>query len=398
MKKKILLFYAILYLPLLLLILLVFSILYRSYFINNLDYAKIYCELKDYLDSEKGEINLKITNSELIINYNYKIKKGPYKPKKKVLKFAPSSGEIIIYVCGSSPVCSKIPFSDYKVFPKLLEDILNSNYRKKFKVYNFGIESFDSFDLKKLVKATFNIYKPDLVIYYQGHMDYESAYLTVIKRKFYFLRGGFFKYILGLIFLGKASKAPDSVKKLAEFGDWIIRSLIEPNLLNFMQKINLIKIPSAPFRRYNSLIQSCYEKNIKEIIALCKKSNIPIIFITPIANLKAKPFGIYKITQKFYSLGLKERNYYKKIEYLVKAKDSEIFTGDLRAKSELNDFLRNIDNSAENVFVLDLEKELLKKKFSFGYEYFYDIGHLKPNLHSLIAFYLYNFIKSKKIF
>ncbi len=82
-----------------------------------------------------------------------------------------------------------------------------------------------------------------------------------------------------------------------------------------------------------------------------------------------------------------------RMAYLVKARDSEIFTGDLRAKSGLYDLLRGIKK--EGVHVMDLEGELLEEGFPFNYEYFYDIGHMKPELHEIVAEKLYRFLKEK---
>jgi len=366
------------------------NVTYNIYKIRRIDYDGIYSELNDYLESDRGELSLKPDNDKIQIEYNYRIQDGPYKPRRIEVDFAPSPDDYVIYVYGSSPVVSRLLFSSEKsLFPFLLQSRLNLDKKGTIDVYNFGVESFDSFDLEKLIKATVKFRKPDLMIYYEGHMDYEAAYLTGIKREFYFLRGNFFRYLFGVASFKKEKAG--SLEKIAEIGDWIIRSTVEPNLLNFLQKFGLVSIPPDPFTGYNRLIERYYERNIKEIIGFCGQQDLPVIFVTPIANLKVKPFGVYGITQKYYLLGLKERDYRKTITYLNKARDSEIFTCDLRAKSGLNDFLRGLDS--EDVYVLDLETRLMDEKFGFDYEYFYDIGHMKPGLHRIIAAYLSDFIE-----
>ena len=390
-KLKLVLFYAAILIPLGLLIILTLSIVMKVFTINTIDYEKIYSNLENYLKADKGQIGLSLNEGELTIRYNYKIKEGPYKPRIKKVKFTPNPDNSLIYVYGSSPVVAKLPLSKDLLFPALLEKLLNSGRKgKEIELYNFGLESFDSFDIKKLLEATVEFKKPNLIIFYEGHMDYESAYIANIKREFYFLRGKFFRYLFGVAFLKQAYTNIDPVKQIVEIGDWVIRATVEPNLLNLVQRASVVTIPSEPFKRYNRLIESYYGKNVKEIIALCNEYDVLIIFVVPVANLHAKPFGIYDITQRYYKLGLAEEDYHKRIAYLNKAKDSEIFTGDLRAKTAMNDFLRTLNQ--EDVYVLDLENELIKEKNVFDYQYFYDIGHVKPRLHKMIADYLYDFI------
>jgi hypothetical protein len=306
--------------------------------------------------------------------------------------FDNNPGDYLVYVYGSSPVISRPPFvSVSSLFPGILESKLNSGSNRKVRVYNFGVSSFDSFDIKGLMEVTVNYRKPDLIIYYEGHMDYTGAYSTVIRRNFYLLKGGFFKNLIGLSSLNKF----DNWNKFADAGDWILYSSIEPRLINLMQKLKIIAIDPAPFSGYNQLILRYYEKNIAEIINFAKDKNIPVVFITPVANLEVKPFGVYEITQNYFTLGMKEKDYRKRIEYLTCARDSEIFTADLRAKSGLNEFLRNLDG--KGAYILDLEGILMRNEFEFNYEYFYDVAHIKPKLHKIIAEHIYDFIKTKKI-
>ena len=222
-------------------------------------------------------------------------------------------------------------------------------------------------------------------------MDYSSAYSVVIRKNFTLLKGDFFKKLVGFSSLNKF----DKWNKFAGIGDWILYTSIEPNLINLMQMAKIVSIRPEPFVDYNQLILSYYEKNINEIINFAREKNIPVIFITPIANLEVKPFGIYDITQGFFNLGMKESNYLKRIGYLFKARDSEIFTGDLRAKSGLNYFLRSLKRSG--VYVLDLEAILLSNEFMFNYDSFYDVGHIRPGLHKIIADNIHGFIKTRKI-
>jgi len=392
MKLKNLVFYIITFLPLCLLLFFLFRFSSNVVHIKNLDYERIVCELENYLASDKAVISFNHGDDGLRIEYDYLIEDGPYKPKKINFVFNNKPDDYLIYVYGSSPLISRLPFlGEDSLFPDILESELNSGQPRNVRVYNFGVSSFDSFDIKEMVKGTVNYRKPDLIIYYGGHMDYSSAYSVVIRKNFTLLKGDFFKKLVGFSSLNKF----DKWNKFAGIGDWILYTSIEPNLINLMQMAKIVSIRPEPFVDYNQLILSYYEKNINEIINFAREKNIPVIFITPIANLEVKPFGIYDITQGFFNLGMKESNYLKRIGYLFKARDSEIFTGDLRAKSGLNYFLRSLKRSG--VYVLDLEAILLSNEFMFNYDSFYDVGHIRPGLHKIIADNIHGFIKTRKI-
>jgi hypothetical protein len=107
-------------------------------------------------------------------------------------------------------------------------------------------------------------------------------------------------------------------------GDWILRSAVEPNIFNLLQRAGAVKIEDAPFEVYNALILEHYKKNVTEIIDLARENSIPLIIVTPIANLEAKPFGVYDITEKYYDYALQEDDYGTRMAYLVKARDTEI--------------------------------------------------------------------------
>lgn len=388
---KKLFFYLALIFPLLVLALAIAGLVIHIYALNHIDYDLLSKRLDAYLKSNKGEIRLDYADKLLTWHYEYRIKDGPYKPKSKSYAFDPSENEKLIYVFGSSPLVSKLPFSKDKFFPEILEDKLNHKLNgRKVKVYNFGVESFDSFDLKKLIKPIVSFKKPDLIVYYEGHMDYEAAYLTNIKREFFLIKGNFLRFLLGATLSLKDPQRIDSLQKSAEAADWLIRSTLEPNFLNFLQMTRLVNIPPEPFKKYNQQIEGAYEVNTAEIISFCRQEGVPVILVTPIANLKVKPFGIYALTQKKYIQGLREKDCLRQINYLKAAKETEIFTGDLMAKAALNDYLRGIKQ--DRVYVLDLENELKAQKFSFDYRYFYDLGHMKPQLHQLIADHLADFI------
>ena len=384
---KSIVFYAVTIAPLCLLACLVCEVSWNLYRAGHPDYARIYNELEACLKSDKGEFSLASGEGRLKIAYDYRVAGGPYKPKNVDVPFAPDQKDYAVYLYGSSPVVSRLPFiSADSLFSSILQATLNSSPGRRVRVYNFEAVSFDSFDIRGLMKCTVTHRRPDLMIYYEGHMDYMGAYITAIRKNFRLLRGGWFGGLLGLSVLNRY----DQWRHFAEVGDWLVYSSLEPRLMNFLQRLGVIQLDPAPFAEYDRVILSYYKKNVLDMAAFAAQRGIPIIFITPIDNMEAKPYGIPTVTQKNFELGLKETDYRRRMEYLAKAVDSEIFTADMRAKSGLNAFLRSLKQ--EGVYVLDLEGRLRQEKFAFDYDYFYDVSHIRPRLHKIIAKHLYDFM------
>jgi hypothetical protein len=154
--------------------------------------------------------------------------------------------------------------------------------------------------------------------------------------------------------------------------------------------VNILRISPGPFEELNRLILGYYADNLEEIIGTLSGIGTELVIVTPIANLEAKPFGIYGITEKYYHRALAEPNPVRKLHYFREARDSEIFTGDMRAKRGLYEFLRGISRPGVKVF--DLDHELEQEGFTFDNDYFYDIGHMRPKLHEIVAEKLFRFL------
>jgi hypothetical protein len=73
--------------------------------------------------------------------------------------------------------------------------------------------------------------------------------------------------------------------------------------------------------------------------------------------------------------------------------DVELFTFHVRAKSGLINELKGIRK--KNVNVLDLERILMSRKFSFGYSHFMDYFHFNDAGHKLVARCLYEMIMNE---
>lgn len=356
---------------------------------HNIDYQEIYSEIKDYLKLDKGEISILVEGGYMYINYDYFPEVAHDKPLERKIVFDPEPSDFIVYFYGSSSIVSEPPFyrGDFPFIPRLLESRLKDTKKERVKVYNFGIPSFDSFDTKKLIKATVAYQKPDLIISFDpATMDYESVYFPFIKKRFYltrdFLKGAASFFVL---------KRPPQLGIVNKIADWGIQTLLEPNLINLAQRLNLIRVDPEPFNEYNELVLEYYKNNFNQIAEFSRNKGIPLVVITSITNLSARPYGIPRITDAYYRKGRQKEDYIQKVKYLTKAKDSEIFTGDLASKSCVYNFLTGFNK--EGIYILDLRSKLVEAEFGFDFEYFYDYAHFRPALHKIITGYLIDFLK-----
>src|SRR5262249_51288427 len=131
-----------------------------------------------------------------------------------------------------------------------------------------------------------------------------------------------------------------------------------PRYFNLAQKLGLWTIDNAVYQDYNRRIHEQFGRHTAAIVALAREAGGPALLVTPIGNLHAKPYGAIEVVEENYKRGIAETDYRKSFEYLSAARDNEIFTGDLRAKSPLLAYLRTVGDG-ETTFVLDLEKDFV---------------------------------------
>ena len=182
-------------------------------------------------------------------------------------------------------------------------------------------------------------------------------------------------------------------KQFTSYGDWFVIAYIEPVLINLAQKTGFIRIDRKAFDSYDMLVTEEFGKNMALLGDLMRDKGVPAVFVTALDNITARPFGIPEVTDKYYLSALKKEGYKARMVYFMKAAASEIFTGDIRAKPEAYEFLRNMPHFKEgDLHLFDLRKELMGERFGFGYGYFYDYGHPKPETNNIIADRIYEFM------
>lgn len=359
---KRIIFWAVLLSPAFALLFFIFAFIFSSIQLNKIDHDAIRISLDRYLQAKEPTTF----------------------PPPEAFSTADST-RANIYVFGESSVVltDKLTFSHYlgKDLGEAVPDV---------RVTNFGIPGIDSYSIKKRVSQAlqFAPAKPNVLILYYGHNDYNIAYDNIINIAYdgsfdIFLKIG--NYVSGGKFNFPEQKYVFNSEKYGELY-WYAR-FRRPAFLNLAQKAGLFKVENDRYDEYNEMILEHFKKNTKEILLMAKEAGIPVILVTPIGNLHAKPYGAIEIVDKNYKQGISAKDYKESHDYLMKARDNEVFTGDIRAKTPLNDYLGSLHNG-KSVFVFDLERDFTEEKFAFDESNFMDYFHFNDKAHQKIAGYL----------
>ena len=268
-----------------------------------------------------------------------------------------------IFVYGGSSVSS---------FPTKLDSLFSE---ESVKVVNFGMGAIDSNHVKKRVLSLPEInITPDLVVIYSGHNDYTNYYhMSGFNRHF----EDFLGFSSFLTFTRLHHPVPG-------------RDFRGP-FFNLLQHFGLIDFDGNEFDIVNDMILDNFISNNEEIQSFLREKNIPMLYITTIGNLEARPYGDIDITEEYYKKGIHANDYEERIHYLRKAMDSELFTFDIRAHSDLNDYIRSLSDHSD-IYVLDLEKRLMNEEFAFGHSEFSDYLHFRHSTDRKIAEILHDTI------
>jgi hypothetical protein len=276
-----------------------------------------------------------------------------------------------------------------------MEERLNSMPGEgRFRVYNMAMTSADSPAIFEIVRATTRVKEPDIVIYYyEGGMDYEAAYYAAgIKETFYPLRLMSLKGLLDRTGLS----GNRCIARWAEYLSWFNKGYLQTALLDLLQAAGLVKIDTGLFAGINAMIERDFEKNLAVTAEFLAERGIPAVFVANPDNLAAKPCGVYSVTQEYYDRAMAADDPRGKITLLKAARDSELFTGDLRGKSGTRDAIRGLESKGiGGIFVFDLETELEEEGYPLDGSSFYDYAHMKPDMHRKVADEICRYLYSK---
>jgi len=236
------------------------------------------------------------------------------------------------------------------------------------------------------------------LVYYFGHNDYNSPYTSVVgpafqsfpltMRLMYSLSRQTFRF----------QKQKDVLKNSVDsMFDWY-KVYNRGALVKGTQMLGLLRFSpeqEAFFRELDRTILFVYRTNVHGIIRQGRALGIPILFVTPVGNLYAEPFGPLAKTFRMFKKGKAEKDYIQAIRLLTKARDNERFTGDVRAKTPLYQFLREL--KVPGVYTLDLKTKLMSQQFSFSEKHFLDYFHFNDKGHQIVAEHIAQTILSSPI-
>ncbi len=283
-----------------------------------------------------------------------------------------SEGSKVIYVFGASSVV----VSNGYTFAKFLQ----AHYGNRVdgaRVYNFGYGGIDSFAIKLVIQDVLESIPvmPDVIIIYMGHNDYNNAYQSIVTSAF-----PEFSWLVRLVYPIAPNKRERVIGPMSHRWFWRLR---RGQFYDGLQKLKVARLDEKRFAQYDDMILGKFADNLQDVLTMVTGCGIPVVLITPIGNLEARPFGPCRVIDEFFELGTAADEYEGRIENLTMARDAEVFTFDVRARSDLNEYLRTID--MDRVFLLDLEMGLRDVAFEFSDEDFLDYFHLRERTHKLIA-------------
>ena len=381
---KLALFWGVALLPPTVVSLLALSIVQRSIQISRLEAEDELAALNVLLESKKGH---PLCIAEMDGRRGYIV-------DEEFIPFDHGPDEVVVYVFGGSSVVMP---GRLESFPNLLEGLFNADGCNRFKIYNFGMAGFDSFSVLSHLRRSLDCHRPDAIIIYMGHNDYTNIYNSralgpvLITRGNAVLVAALKSYYRFIYF--PTHWLMDDAPPLAYVD--MMRFFVNPLLHRHLQEVGVLKIDASYFDRLNGAILKQYKRNVNLMITAANSREIPLILITPVSNLMTEPYGIDRRAEDLFARGLAEQDYAARIDFLIRARDRDVFSGDIRAKSELNDFLRSLEGPG--VLVFDLECGLIDDGFNFGFEGFNDYVHLTPEMHEHVAIRLHHFLLDRWI-
>jgi len=126
------------------------------------------------------------------------------------------------------------------------------------------------------------------------------------------------------------------------------------------------------------------------MLAALSETGTPLLYIPAVGNLHEAPFGVDDEPQKQFRAGINETDYNRRMYHLLKASDGSVMNKLVKTKIPLLEMAYDIE--APNLYVFDLEYELLRSGFEFDYDAFLDEGHFKVATHKYFSEFMADYI------
>ena len=312
-------------------------------------------EITQWVEIASGKL---VLNPDIAYRYFHSTKGIPYSNQNS-FDAVKKDNSFRVFILGGSSAAG-YPYTPNGDFGKYLQKKLEIIYPEKtIEVVNIALTATNSYTIRDLIPGVIE-QKPDMILIYAGHNEYYGALgvgsmesigrsrkivrliLSLEKYKTISLLRDFLKWI-GKIFSGSDGNEGDQ----------------GGTLMARMAKDKLIAYNSDIFEE--GVLQ--FEDNIKDVIQMCKRANVPIVLGTLASNLKdQKPFVSvteedYPSADKIYQeakLALFQGNYDSAFSKFVFAKDLDGLR--FRAPQRINQVITSL-GAKFNCPVVDVFKE-----------------------------------------
>lgn len=376
-------FRLIVMLPLLLLLVLLGAFVVRLLQVRAVDEEQLVRTLHEILTHKQGE-PFEVERRDGVPGFRY--------PDDHFVPLTPAQSDRVIYAFGGSSLVDPTRGS----FPEMLRTLAREQ-GTPLHVYNLGHQGFDTYSVRNRVEKMLAYRKPHLVLIYSGHNDYTYVYFDVVMPEFYLVyESPVLEPLLRLAHGAWAgARGMRGMDLAADYHRFWMANL-EPALLRAVQRAGLLRPSRRLFSRVNAAAVGTYRRNMEAMLAASRRAGVPVLLVTPVFNLHYPPVGVEGDAEALYARGLAQKAHGPRVALLRRAKDADVFSGMIRAKTPLLDYIRSL-HGTPGVSVLDLERVLLDRERELDDDAFRDAVHIRPELHREIAAVLWDHITRHRL-
>jgi lysophospholipase L1-like esterase len=293
--------------------------------------------------------------------------RSSHEPRQLDGAMARRSKEPTIWALGAS----SLVFPESETFVEQLAARLRVT-NPSLSVENLGVSGVESSALvEHFEKALASpMSPPDLLLVYAGHNDYNVLYHTSLAREFDVLEPFF--YLLGSV------TRPGLRHGLTVY----LRSRVPP-LLERLQQSHLVDFSHLDLRAVNQAIARRLEENLQQIISRCRALGIPVMLVTPVGNLLARPYGSIGVTSAAFHWGQALPDGPWRLSLLRAAQEGEFTTYDIRAKAPGISAIKSL--AGPGVVVVDLDLWLEERGMRLDERLFSDYFHFTSWGHARVT-------------
>jgi|GEM_PF-5538630 len=387
------LFWLIQILPVVLIGFLSFDIYESVRITNSIDKAGVLEDLRKTLALEKG-LSFSLTQKDGQLGY-YRFGWTPLKDDSAICTvpndFVPverNPEERAIYIFGGSPVLLPDPQNSMVDF---VARELSERTGEKVRSYNFGMCGITCTSVARRAIEALKV-PPDLLIIYNGVNDYSYSDNFVARNYFIAREGTVFESLLYLFFYIRfywINEFPGSVEYKYAY-PFYKQYFVEPVLNRILRDTNMLKVDESLFLAGENVMFEHYLSKMSTIITAAGEAGVPVLIIPATGNFLERPFGVDNDALNHYLKGLSSRDYNESAYHMLWAREGSYFNKLIRAKHQIYDELYNLDYP--NLYVFDLEYELLQARFPFDFTSYMDQAHMHTKTHEYISTFIASYI------